>query len=576
MQAGKRSFREIVDTSINFIVPVFQRDYKWGTDQCQRLWDDIIRSTSGDAITGHFLGSLVQIDTGRTTPSLGSWLVIDGQQRLTSLTLLVAALRDHIEETGWTGNGGPTPEQLEGQFLKNRYANGEQKYKLSLRRADNAVLHALVDSKDPMDLSSGESDQVRENYHFFRGKLRTPGCDLTALYNGIASLQVVEVVLEIGKDDAQFVFESVNDTGIHLSQSDLVRNYLLMRLEEERQTSLYTEYWSKIEGYFRNLNGQLNDGGFDRFLRYYSALKTNRQSNSVGRIYEEFKQRHSDIQSGDTLEALLQDMLRLAGYDAAISGSGRLNSQRATSVLHSAHRSRNPARLLMLRLCEVYDHLGTMGENDFVEAVSILENYMVRRAFMGWRMQDRSYRQVFERIVPQITNQPPLEVVRREMTEWPGQQHGGLWAFPDDAEFSRRLQAVRLYSDFDYGLCHYILSRLENYGSNEPSPVGEYQIEHIMPQQPGAEWQQMLGDDWERLHSEWLHRLGNLTLTGYNPAMSNRPFHEKKTIPGGFNQSAVRLNQYVREQEVWTEAQMAERGRRLAERALQIWPYPRV
>ena len=564
MKAEVATIKEITEGKIEFIVPAFQRDYKWGQREWERLWGDITRA---EADNGHFIGSLVLIDSGRGTVTLGStWLVIDGQQRLTSLTLLLIALRDCIKESEWSGDIRLTKDCLDEQYLKNKAVDADRQFKLSLRRNDNETLHALVDGMGLEFLEGGVSRQVLGAYNFFKDLL--PGWDLSAIHDKIAALRMVAIKLDRGIDDPQFVFESLNDTGIDLRPAEMVCNYLLMGFEEPRQNELYARYWSRLESHFRNPEGQLVDRDFSGFLAIYIRLKANLSySVTHERIYDEFKQRRSVIQSGETVDALLQDMLRFAGYYAAISGVGQLKSPRATAALRSASQRAPQARFLMMRLCDSYDHQGTLSEDDFVEALSILENYMVRRAFTGWQMRSDSYPKVFDRIASQI-GETPLEVVRREMTA------GGRWAFPSDAEFYQRLQEVDLFHRRN--ICSYILRRLESYDNKETILVGTPQIEHIMPQTLTDEWREMLGEDWERVHSEWLHRLGNLTLTGYNPEMSNRSFHEKKTMEHGFNQTGLWLNGYVREQEVWTETQMAERGRRLAERALQIWPYPRV
>ena len=574
MHAGDKLFRQIIEGRIQFVVPVFQRDYKWGAKEWQRLWDDINRAGSDSLLrnpdAGHFLGSLTQINTGRSTPSLSSWLVIDGQQRLATLTILVTALRDYIAETGWFEDGGPTADLLDDLFLKNRHEKGNGKYKLSLRRADDATLHAFVDGKDLGSLESVPSGQVAAAYEFFRERLRN--CNPAMVYNSIASLKIVEVTLNRDYDDPQFVFESLNDTGVDLSPGDMVRNYLLMRLEEQEQTRLYTEYWSKIEGHFRDDKGQINDGEFNSFLQNYLALKRRerRRPAPANRIYEEFK-RYKDTLAETALEELLADIRRFAGYYAAFQGRAAIPSPGLADAMRYTRRRGTAPMPLLLRLWDCFDYQRTLTEKEFIQVLGIIESYLLRRTVMGFQTRWNSYWSIFAGLAHSIGDKPLLEHLRREIAAI--ENWNWHWRFPRDGEFAKELQERDLYR---LGIiCKRILERLENFETKEPSPTAHLSIEHIMPQQPGQEWQEMLGDAWREIHSAWLHRLGNLTLTGYNPEMSNRPFEDKKTIPGGFKESAVRLNQPVAEQPKWTATEMETRGNRLAQQALRIWPYPR-
>ena len=578
MQATDRTFREIINNNIEFIVPVFQRDYKWGPKEWQRLWGDVNRAGSGNPHTGHFLGSLVQIDTGKTTPSLGSWLVIDGQQRLATLTLLVAALRDHIDAASWKREETDlTVELLDDLFLKNRHARGDARYKLSLRRTDNATIHVIVDGNDLDNVDGSLSRQVADGYRFFKEKLME--CDPEAVYHSIASLRIVEVTLDRQFDDPQFVFESLNDTGVDLSPGDMVRNYLLMRLEEQEQTRLYTEYWSKIEGCFRTADGQLNDDEFNSFLQNYLALKRGERRRPIpeNRLYEEFKKYKEGIQWESTLEQLLADVRRFAGYYAAFRGRQPIPSQKLSDAMLYVRRRGTTPTTLVMKLWDCYDRQHTLAEEDFIEALALIESYLFRRAVIGFQTRWSSYWSLFADLARNI-DQSPLETVKwflqcQAEWYWP-------WRFPGDTEFDKALQERDIYA---LGIiCKRILERLEESFEGKHSIfTNKLEIEHIMPQsiessnEPhrtyGKKWQKMLGSDWQQVHSDWLHRLGNLTLAGDNPEMSNKPFDEKKAF---YAENPLRLTQFVRKQPVWTAVEMEKRGRELADRALRIWPSP--
>ena len=564
MHAQDRTFREIIGNSIQFIVPVFQRDYKWGREQWQRLWDDINRVGSGKINAGHFLGSLVQIDTGKTTPSLSSWLVIDGQQRLATLTLLAAALRDHINSIELEeGQSSLTVELLDDHFLKNRHGKGDEGYKLTLRRTDNATLHALVDGKYSNTFEGSTSGQVADAYKFFRGQL--PGCDPTSLYNSIATLRIVEVTLDRDHDDPQFVFESLNDTGVDLSEGDKVRNYLLMSLAEQEQNDLYTEYWSKIEGHFRGKDGKLDDDLLSAFLRDYIALeRKDQQQVQRNRIYDEFKKSRDAIQAKRTLEQLLADMRRFAGYYAAFEGRPVPSQELAEALRNTRSQGTTPSVLIM-RLYDCYDKQHTLSERDFIQSLGLIESYILRHTIRGHQI--RSFWRIFAEMTLDIDKESPAESLRHTLAKPRGSY--SFWSFQSNFDFSNAIQTKDLAQ---FQICRYILERLEeSFESKERISTGNLSIEHIMPQALNKEWKDMLGEDWEQVHSDWLHRLGNLTLTGYNPEMSNCPFEKKKSF---YQENPLRLTQFVREQPQWAAAEMEKRGKELATRALRIWPFP--
>lgn len=557
MQAIDRRFTDFINGKRQFIIPVFQRDYAWTRQQCQQLMRDVMRASERDSSESHFLGSIVYIGADLSS-AFQSWLLIDGQQRLTTLTVLLVALRDHIEASNWSGSEeSPTVEIIDDYYLKNTHQPGKRLYKLVLRRRDNATLHALVAGKDLAEFEDDYSGLLIDAYQFFRSALEAPDCDLEDVYRGIARLNIVDVTLHQGIDNPQLVFESMNSTGVDLQQSDLVRNYLLMGITESEQTRLYEEYWSKIDSLF-----QASGNAFDWFLRDYVALeKRLTQQIQMDRIYDEFKAfwgHHMER----PLEDLLADMLRVARTYASFLGIAPMQRPWLASAM-SHMRSQNTTQgLLIMRLYDCHEK-NLLSQDEFVRAVRLIESYLLRRAVLG--METRNYWSIFARIARDIDRKNAFDSLQVAMARL-----RDSYRFPTDDEFTRGLQERDLYG---LRVCKHILDRLENAGYREPSPVHDYSIEHIMPQEIAEvpEWQEMLGENWTESHEIWLHRLGNLTLTAYNSKYSNRPFDEKKTIKGGFQQSAVRLNEYVRNQPSWTAAEMETRGNLLIERALGIW-----
>ena len=559
MKAINRQFTEIINGNKQFIIPVFQRDFSWTREQWDQLWGDVLHASEGDANGAHFMGSIVYIgaDLGA---AFASWLLIDGQQRLTTLTLLLIALRDHIRESNWSGSeNGPTAERIDAYYLRNVHESGHRQYKLVLRRRDNTSLRALIAGQDLDESQSERSDSILEAYEHFRSALREPSCDPELVYQGVARLNIVDVTLDRGVDNPQLVFESMNSTGIDLRQSDLVRNYLLMELEESEQTRLYDQYWSKIESYFRT-----SESALDWFLRDYMALEQGlTQQIRSDRVYTEFK----SFRMGDNakpLEDLLFDMVRVARSYASFLGIAPMKRPWLADAMGHMRSLNTTQGLLIMRLYD-FNERELLAQEEFIEAVRLVESYLLRRAVLG--LQTRNYWSVFARVAHQLQADSVFESLQVELARLRGTNR-----FPSDEEFRRGLMEHDLYG---LRVCKHLLDRLENEGQREPSPVHNYSIEHIMPQgiNESPEWQRMLGANWRECHETYLHRLGNLTLTAYNSSYSNRPFAEKKSIDGGFRHSAVRLNQDVRDETNWTTSQIEERSERLSKQALRIWTH---
>ncbi|MFO1159326.1 MAG: DUF262 and DUF1524 domain-containing protein [Reyranellaceae bacterium] len=556
MKAIDRPFTKIINGTMQFVIPVFQRDYTWTEDNCEQLWKDILRIAQDPSDRGHFLGSVVYIATGDSAAGFTRWLLIDGQQRLTTLTLLLTALRDHIADTNWSGSvDGPTANRIDAYFLKNLHEEGERHHKLVLRRKDREMLRALLDRRE---VPSEVSEHIRENYDYFREQIAESDPEL--VYRGIGRLVVVDVTLDRNIDDPQLIFESLNSTGLDLTQADLIRNFILMRLPEKEQTDLYENYWSKIEALF--------DGAeriFDSFVRDFIALRVqSSKQEKADEIYFAFRREFADIGSKkESLAQFLIELLRFARYHAAFS----IGTERWLQLHEPLARLRRlvdvPA-IVIMRLFDCHDRLNTLDAKDFSKAIGLLESYVFRRAICG--EQTRGYWQVFANLAYRIDLESPLESLHVRLALLPE-----TYAFPKDEDFRKALEERDIYH---MRVCFELLDNLENRESKERSDTSKYSIEHIMPQNENLSpaWRKRLGADWQRVQREWLHRLGNLTLTGYNSTYSDRPFEEKKTVKGGFSESSVRLNKYVREQDEWTEKEIERRGKELAKRALALWP----
>lgn len=555
MKAIDRPYPKIINGASQFVIPVFQRDYSWSEENCRQLWKDILEIAADPGDRGHFIGSVVYVATGDSAAGFTRWLLIDGQQRVTTLTLLLTALRDHIREAGWKGSeNGPTAKRIEAYFLRNLQEEGDREIKLRLRRHDDATLQALVNGQE---LPADPSPRIRDNYELFRELLQEE--DPETVYMGVNRLVVVDVTLERGIDDPQLIFESLNSTGVDLSPSDLIRNFILMRLPEKDQTRLYDAYWSKIEALFRG-----SERIFDNFIRDFLALRSKAAKlERSDRVYIGFRREFATIGADpQALEDLLAELHRRARHYAAFAV--RSGDDELGRAFASLRRLGDVPAITVMRLYEAHEIAGTLSRAEFLEAIRLLESYLLRRAVIG--AQTRGYGLEFAKIAYRIDDAKPLASLKAAMARMPAS-----YAFPEDAEFEKALLEADIYHK---RVCFHLLEALENRGSKEISDTSTYSIEHVLPQNeklPEA-WRSMLGPDWQNIQQTWLHRLGNLTLTGYNSRYSDRPFDEKKTIEGGFAESSVRLNQDIRDASQWTKAEIERRGQRLARRALSIWP----
>lgn len=553
MKAEDLPFTELLDGAKQFIVPIFQRDYSWGTKHCQQLWSDVLR-VGGDAkAKAHFLGSVVYIAAEDNSAAITRWLVIDGQQRLTTLTLLMVALRDHLALLKDAPDELPSVEAIDDYYLRNRHAKGDRRNKLMLRRADNEQLQSLIDSKAAVNSSA----KVTENYQFFRDQLSA--VDPTVVFNGLKKLVIVDVSLTRGQDDPQMIFESLNSTGLDLSQSDLIRNFVLMRLDDELQIKFYEEYWRPMEHAF----GARFSTEFDKFVRDYLVLKLRpSQQFRSDDIYQQFRTYFSGPTGVSDARAVLAEMHCFADYYAKFS----LGQETRPNLAEPVKRLRMLAEVaapLMMTLYECNQRAGTLSDNELCELAGLLESYVFRRVVCD--MQSRNLYQIFSTLAYRVDPVNPFRSLKVALYRSPSQRR-----FPNDHEFRDALEARDVYA---MRTKHYLLDRLEN-ESKERIDTTSFTVEHVMPQNPelNPAWRAMLGANWKDVQETWLHRLGNLTLTGYNAEYQDRSFDEKKRTKDGFNDSPLRLNRFIREQSIWTADEMESRGKQLAEQAVRVWP----
>ena len=553
MEANKRRYTELVGGSVQFVIPVFQRDYKWDQEHCQQLWDDIQRVAEGVDDAEHFFGPIVYVSTQGQSAAFTKWLLIDGQQRMTTVMLLMAAARDVAASLDKRKS-----KKIDHDFLLNTFESDRKRGKLVLRARDEAIFRSLVEPSRAEQPAESMTSNLKRNYDFFYDKLSNVGIESTI--TGVGRLAVVDVRLDHDKDNPQQIFESLNSTGIDLAQADLVRNYVLMGLEEKRQTKLYGKYWKKIEDLYAG-----SDSKLDNYLRDFVSLEMKAQKQGrIDQVYASFRLAFDDrMHSEEALRKLLRQMLRIARFHAAFTMNTREFSFIADDLRRIRSLHATPA-ILIVRLLDAYDR-EFLSAKGLSEALHLLESYLVRRDVCS--DPTRSYWQQFAKLAYALRKADVLGCLKVNL-HW---LSGASYAFPTDADFRHALEESSLYKK---KICHFVLSGLENGSSRERIDTTMLSVEHIMPQNENLpkEWQKMLGREWQDVQGTWLHRLGNLTLTAYNQELSDRPFLQKRDAKDGFRQSPLRLNQFVKEQDEWTTEQMSRRGKELSESALRIWP----
>jgi uncharacterized protein with ParB-like and HNH nuclease domain len=572
MKATEAKLLQILGAVSQFIIPIYQRTYSWTLKECQQLWADILRAGATEEIGVHFIGSVVHIDEGLGNLAVQApKLVIDGQQRLTTVTLLLTALAEvlsDLPEEQQEPIEGFAPAMIREYYLINRLLREEKHFKLLLSDTDRDTLKALVDPTAAV-LPQVSSVRIQANHKFFLEQLRHPATDLAVVCRGISKLLVVDVALSRDQDNPQLIFESMNSTGRELSQADLIRNYVLMGQPPELQERLYTLHWRPMEQAFGQEAYSGNE--FSAFMRDFLTLKT-AEVPRLDLVYEVFKQYERQPAVAEAgIEALLRDL-----HTTAIRYCRVALGQEPDPQLRDAFHDLRELKVNVVTplLLELYgDHeAGLLSRDELLEALRLLEAYVFRRAVCA--IPSNSQQKTFATFSKALRREAGhyLPSFMAHLLDLPSYRR-----FPSDEEFRRDLQIRNLYK-FNKS-CSYWLRRLENHQRKELITVAEYTIAHILPQNPdlSAAWREALGPDWAQVQEEWLHRLGNLTLTVYNTELSDRPFLDKRDHPeGGFSTSPLRLNKGLGQLERWDVDAMRQRGEILAARALEVWSSPKL
>lgn len=540
-----------------FIIPVYQRNYDWKIENCKQLYDDLIQVIKNNSKT-HFFGSIVSVyePSGRNT----EFLIIDGQQRLTTMSLLFLALYNLLEEKIIISEDESLKDQIYEDFLVDKYQPQEKRMKLKPIKNDQKAFSKLFNSKDDYIKDSN----LTINYSYFYERIQKQEITIDELFDAICRLEIINITLN-NEDNPQLIFESLNSTGLDLSEGDKIRNYILMGLPKQKQDEYYEKYWNCIE--------KCTKYDVSSFIRDYLSVKQ-LVIPSQKKVYINFKKYVED--SSLKIIEILEDLLSYAKrYNILLCG--KTSSKELNSCINRLNRLETTVtRPFFLEVLRLYDE-NQINLNEVAEAFSITESYLFRRTICD--LPTNALNKIFLLLNREIMRYDGTDSNYIEKLKFVLLSKKDRARFPNDDDFSLMFTEKPIYQMNSKNKI-YILERLENFGTLEDKDIyrhydeGEYSIEHIMPQHLTPAWIKELGDSYEEIHDTWLHRIANLTLTAYNSKYSNSTFVEKKTMKNGFEDSGIRLNTYVSKKDKWTLAELRDRNDYLLKRALDIWAFP--
>ena len=559
MKAVEANFLKFLKKSDQLEVPIYQRTYSWTRPECLQLWSDIVRA-SHESVSGHFIGSIVYIDTGiRPKSAVDAIEIIDGQQRLTTLSLLLLALTRALD--GDDEASAATGRKVVKDYLleeEDEDPGVEARYKLLLTKGDRDTFMRLVDGRE---IDPSQAPRLVDTFNLFAEQLKRTTLSPEAVLAGVQKLLIVDIALERAHDNPQLIFESLNSTGLDLSQADLIRNYVLMGLPHKEQAEIYTNSWRPLEQSFPAEHQEL----FDRFMRDYLTMKSG-QIPKIDRVYESFKAlaQGSELSNADLVGDVYKhskNWVKLA-FDRAEELALR------EAVADLTQLKVDVAYPFLLEVLDDHDE-GTISDAELVEVIRLVESYVFRRSIAG--IPTNVLSKTFAALAREIDKPKYMESLKAALL-----LKESYARMPTDEEFRSAFVVKDVYN---FRSRNYLLGKLENYDRKELVDVDGYTIEHVMPQNPdlSPDWQEDLGPDWKTVQDRWLHTIGNLTLTGYNSELSDKPFGVKLTKqPGGFRDSPLRLNHYLAQLDHWDEQEIQKRAEQLVALALKVWPAPKL
>ncbi|MBC7747815.1 MAG: DUF4268 domain-containing protein [Methylotenera sp.] len=550
--------------NVQFVIPVYQRNYDWTNTECKDLLNDIISVETEDRGT-HFIGSIVFVHEGTySTSEVKELVIIDGQQRLTTINILYVALYQFAKDNSKTQDA----ERLYNMFLTNQYVKNESS-KLKLKQTDtNSVAFKAIMVGSGSELSVFSN--VTENYNYFRSIINEDNFEL--ILRGLNRLIFVEISLERDKDDPQRIFESLNSTGLDLSQSDLIRNFILMDLPPKDQNRIFETIWNPIEENAKDIVKQ--NSLVSEYIRDYLTLR-NKKIPNKSKVYVEFKSLY-DNKKDEAYHQELENIKSLSiHYKKFINPSTVVNPAIKKELEYINRLEINVAYPFLLQVFEDAEN-GLLAKEELIKVLKLIQSYVWRRFIVG--LPTNALNKIFMTLYSEVDAEEYYDSIAKALVKKKGSAK-----FPSNEDLKTALKDKDLYNTQPKNR-NYLFEMLENYNNREFVNTNNEQItiEHIFPKNPHENWNTDLSsEEFFVFKEKYLNTIGNLTLSGNNGALSNRSFSEKKEMnfdgnEQGYQFSRLWLNSYLKSIDAWNISKYEERLNIIYERFLKIWKFPDV
>lgn len=543
MRAAQNTLVRCLQANNQFKIPIYQRTYNWNKDHCKQLFDDIVKVGDGVKEKTHFIGAITLLDEPNLVfKNVNDYQIIDGQQRLTTTMLLLKALKENLSNNAKL----VTKEQID-QLLFNVNEKSEEYFKLNLTDEDNHAFRDILENSE-----SESSNNITANFKYFQTWISQEN-DTDKIWRGINRLAMVEIHIE-KEDNAQVIFESMNSTGLDLSQTDMIQNYILMSKSSPVQKTIYNDYWRPMEKYFEGERGQL----FDEFLRNYLMMKRGGLVTKNG-MYAYFKEYAKDL---DTTEEI-KNIWKYSKYYANLITITKHPIPKLKKVIDYIYeQDTNVAYSFLLKVLADHD-AGLITTDDAEEIFLLVDSFLLRCHVCE---MTKAGNKLFPELIPKLDSNHYAKDFEKILMKKAGNRR-----FPRDITFKDKLKQLPLY--INNNMCKYVLVRLEHaMDPSERTDTDNLEIEHIMPKTLNNDWKRDLGSGWEDIHEKYLHTIGNLTLTGYNPELSNKSFSSKLPI---YKDSKIELSKNLKNYQKWDKVAIEERTNDLITRAAKLWVCPK-
>lgn len=567
MKANETKVDKFLATNeTTFAIPVYQRNYDWTLFQCKQLLHDIIETGKNDKTNAHFIGSIVYVhDDVYTASGLTELTIIDGQQRLTTITLIYIALYRLAKEL----DNQMLVNRIQKTYLINEFAPEEEKLKLKPTENNKEALRHILNSTDGEEFKG--YSKIIENFDYFRSAINAENFEV--IQRGLSKLIFVDIALDRQKDNPQRIFESLNSTGLELSQADLIRNYILMGLKSDSQSRIYKIYWEVIE---KNAKDETsNKSRVSEFIRDYLTLK-NKEIPNKGDVYAKFKEKYP-TSTIDELELVLTELKSLVKYYNKLTNPKNEPDKLIRTQLEYINRLEiNVAFPFLMKVYEDYSN-DMIDKATFISVLSTVQSFTFRRFILG--LPTNALNKIFMGLYDKVEPNNYLLSIQKSLL-----QRSGVQRFPRNTETINALKEKDVYNIKPKNRT-YLLERLENFQNNELVAIegnSDITIEHIFPQNPDPKWKIELGaDEYNFIKENYLNTIGNLTLSGNNGKLSNKPFLEKKVMnidskEQGYIFSRLWLNRDLKEKTKWDKTEIEERANTISERFIKIWEIPEI